>query len=79
MYGRVGISSDLGLAIMPIFFIWSLHWPAMERIFVTILMALGTIAALAGVMKSFIQRLGTLAKELSMIICRYFGGIEPRR
>jgi hypothetical protein len=47
----MGIVSDLVFAIMPIFFIWSLHRPVMERILVIILMALGMIAALAGVMK----------------------------
>lgn len=47
----MGIVSDLVFAIMPIFLIWSLRRPIMERILIIILMALGTIAALAGVMK----------------------------
>lgn len=47
----MGIASDLVFAIMPIFFIWPLHRPVMERILVIILMALGIIAAVAGVMK----------------------------
>ncbi|KAH6668426.1 hypothetical protein B0J14DRAFT_675151 [Halenospora varia] len=36
---------------MPMFFIWSLPRPVMERTLVSILMALGKIAAIAGVMK----------------------------
>src|SRR4051794_13987089 len=47
----MGIASDLIFAIMPTFFIWSLRRPVTERILVNVLMALGTIAAVAGVMK----------------------------
>jgi hypothetical protein len=36
---------------MPMFFIWTLPRPVIERALVSVLMALGTIAALAGVMK----------------------------
>ncbi|RYP43873.1 hypothetical protein DL768_009606 [Monosporascus sp. mg162] len=47
----MGIASDLAFAIMPAFVIWPMHRPVMERILVIILMALGTVAAVAGVMK----------------------------
>jgi hypothetical protein len=49
----MGITSDVVFAIMPIFFLWQLHRPVMERVLVSILMALGMIAALAGVMKVY--------------------------
>ncbi|KAH7060783.1 hypothetical protein B0J12DRAFT_545183, partial [Macrophomina phaseolina] len=51
IYSSIGIISDLVFAIMPMFFIFKLHRPLMERILITFLMALGIIAAVAGVMK----------------------------
>lgn len=39
--------SDLVFAAMPLYFIWSLHRPVMERILISILMTLGTFAAVA--------------------------------
>jgi hypothetical protein len=53
----MGITSDLVFAIMPIYFIWSLHRPVRERVLVTILMALGIVAAVAGVMKVYYIKL----------------------
>ncbi|RYP89952.1 hypothetical protein DL770_003910 [Monosporascus sp. CRB-9-2] len=47
----MGIASDLVFAIMPVFIIWPMHRPVMERVLVIVLMALGTIAAVAGAMK----------------------------
>jgi hypothetical protein len=49
----MGITSDLVFAIMPAFFLWSLHRPLMERMLVIVLMGLGIIAAIAGVMKVY--------------------------
>ncbi|KAH8706880.1 hypothetical protein GQ44DRAFT_777700 [Phaeosphaeriaceae sp. PMI808] len=42
----IGIVSDLVFAIMPLYFIWSLHRPVMEKILISILMTLGTFAAM---------------------------------
>jgi hypothetical protein len=39
--------SDLVFATIPIYFIWSLHRPVMERILISILMAFGMLAAMA--------------------------------
>jgi hypothetical protein len=39
--------SDLVFAAMPLYFIWSLHRPVMERMLISALMALGTLAAMA--------------------------------
>lgn len=47
----MGMASDLAFAIMPTFFIWSLHRPVTERVLISVLMGLGTIAAVAGAMK----------------------------
>ncbi|RYP67428.1 hypothetical protein DL769_005760 [Monosporascus sp. CRB-8-3] len=50
-YSYIYAASDLAFAIMPAFFIWPMHRPIMERILVIVLMALGTVAAVAGAMK----------------------------
>ena len=39
--------SDIVFAAMPIYFVWSLHRPVLERILISILMALGLLAATA--------------------------------
>lgn len=39
--------SDLVFAALPLYFIWSLHRPVMERVLISILMTLGTLAAIA--------------------------------
>lgn len=49
----MGIVSDLVFAIMPLFFLWSLHRPLTERILLGILMGFGTVAAVAGGMKIY--------------------------
>ncbi|KAH7108853.1 hypothetical protein B0J11DRAFT_449405 [Dendryphion nanum] len=47
VYSAIGMLSDLVFAAMPLYFIWSLHRPVMERILISILMTLGTLAAMA--------------------------------
>jgi hypothetical protein len=49
----MGIVSDLAFAIMPMFLVWPLHRPVMERVLLSILMGLGVIAAVAGAMKIY--------------------------
>ncbi|KAH7345825.1 hypothetical protein BKA66DRAFT_378395, partial [Pyrenochaeta sp. MPI-SDFR-AT-0127] len=49
----LGVSSDIAFAALPLFFIWPLNRPVMERILLSVLMALGTIAAVAGAVKAF--------------------------
>ncbi|KAH7386424.1 hypothetical protein BKA64DRAFT_645984 [Cadophora sp. MPI-SDFR-AT-0126] len=53
IYSVVGVTSDLVFAIMPMFFIWTLHRPAIERALVSALMALGLLAAVAGIFKVY--------------------------
>lgn len=38
---------------MPMFFIWTLHRPTLERVLVSALMALGFLAAVAGLFKTY--------------------------
>ncbi|KAH7111819.1 hypothetical protein B0J11DRAFT_191023 [Dendryphion nanum] len=47
VYSAIGMLSDLVFAAMPLYFIWSLHRPVMERILISILMTFGTLAAMA--------------------------------
>lgn len=47
----MGIVSDLVFAIMPMFFIWQMNRPVIERMLITVLMALGIVAAMAGALK----------------------------
>ncbi|KAF2191599.1 hypothetical protein K469DRAFT_557880, partial [Zopfia rhizophila CBS 207.26] len=47
IYSAIGMLGDLVFAAMPLYFIWSLHRPVMERILISILMTLGTLAAMA--------------------------------
>ncbi|KAH8585763.1 hypothetical protein B0O99DRAFT_471099, partial [Bisporella sp. PMI_857] len=50
-FGYIYSGFGLVFAISPTFFIWSLPRPVIERTLVSTLMALGAIAAVAGVMK----------------------------
>ncbi|KAF1972601.1 hypothetical protein BU23DRAFT_467336, partial [Bimuria novae-zelandiae CBS 107.79] len=43
----IGMLSDIVFAAMPIYLVWSLHRPVLERILISILMALGLLAATA--------------------------------
>ncbi|PVI01417.1 hypothetical protein DM02DRAFT_467816, partial [Periconia macrospinosa] len=45
----IGMLSDLVFAVLPLYFIWSLHRPVMERTLMSILMTLGTLAAMIDV------------------------------
>ncbi|PVI04471.1 hypothetical protein DM02DRAFT_493476, partial [Periconia macrospinosa] len=45
----IGMLSDFVFAAMPLYLIWLLHRPVMERILISILMTLGTLAAIAEV------------------------------
>ncbi|KAG4429442.1 hypothetical protein IFR05_015073 [Cadophora sp. M221] len=49
----VGVTSDLVFAVMPMVFIWTLHRPTIERALVSALMALGLLAAVAGIFKVY--------------------------
>ncbi|KAM5353201.1 hypothetical protein ACJZ2D_016904 [Fusarium nematophilum] len=51
VFAALGTSSDLVFAAMPLFFIWTLNRPVIERILLSVLMALGTIAAVAGAVR----------------------------
>ncbi|KAL5326362.1 hypothetical protein ACEPPN_004046 [Leptodophora sp. 'Broadleaf-Isolate-01'] len=53
IYSVVGVTSDLVFSIMPMFFIWTLHRPTIERALVSALMALGLLAAVAGIFKVY--------------------------
>jgi hypothetical protein len=75
----MGTLSDLVFAAMPVHIISSLNWPVTERVLVIVLMGFGAIAAVAGVMKSTISALGTLAMPFSGTGFHYSGGIEWKR
>ncbi|KAF1973061.1 hypothetical protein BU23DRAFT_641448, partial [Bimuria novae-zelandiae CBS 107.79] len=47
IYSAIGMLSDLVFAGMPLYLIWSLHRPVLERILISILMAFGILAAIA--------------------------------
>jgi hypothetical protein len=52
----ISIGSDLTFAIMPMFFVWKLNRPLLERILITVLMALGLFATGAAVLKLYYLR-----------------------
>ncbi|KAF5844434.1 hypothetical protein GGP41_001372 [Bipolaris sorokiniana] len=47
IYSAIGMLSDIVFAAIPIYFVWSLHRPVLERILISTLMALGLLAATA--------------------------------
>ncbi len=60
----MGITSDVMFAIMPMFFIWPLDRPVMERILISILMVLGIVAAIVGGIKVYYIKVQNPNKDL---------------
>ncbi|KAN0096715.1 hypothetical protein V8E51_015520 [Hyaloscypha variabilis] len=56
VFAGISIGSDLTFAIMPMFFVWKLNRPLLERILITVLMALGLFATGAAVLKLYYLR-----------------------
>lgn len=59
----LGIFSDIVFAVLPIFFIWTLSRPVVERILLCVLMGLGICAGTAGAIKLYYIRTWRYGEE----------------
>ncbi|PVI01585.1 hypothetical protein DM02DRAFT_500019, partial [Periconia macrospinosa] len=64
VYSGMGVCSDPIFAIMPVVFIYSLNRPAMERVLMGVLMALGIVAVVAGGMKLYYTNTFAIGADL---------------